>query len=324
MTQPTTSTEPHALIVKPSPDAIKTAAELLGSGQLVALPTETVYGLGADACNNDAVKGIYDAKGRPSHNPLICHVTGKEMAAAYVNIPPLAEKLMDHFWPGPFTIVLKRKNSPLAERVTAGLETLAVRCPGQADTLAVITALGRPIAAPSANPSGKLSPTAAEHVAEGLGHKVALILDGGPSPVGIESTIVSVKGDHVTVLRPGSITSDQILAVTGAVPIQRNAQSQINAPGQLSSHYAPNAAVRLNVTHHKSGEVMIGFGSVEGDFNLSANGDLDEAAEKLFATMRLADEKAAGGTIAIAPIPEHGVGIAINDRLIRAAAPRDP
>ena len=301
--------------------AIALAVEQLLRGNLVAIPTETVYGLAADATELCAVQQIYAVKGRPSNNPLICHMADATMAADYVKINALAQKLMDHFWPGPLTIVLpKRAGVAIAAPVSAGLDTLAVRCPAHTGTRAIIQALGRPVAAPSANPSGKLSPTSATDVLAGLDGKIPLILDGGETDVGIESTIVGVSGDRITLLRPGSITADDITAATGRPVFDRDS-SQITAPGQLASHYAPRAGVRLNATTAKADEVLIGFGEVKGSLTLSDSGDMTEAAHNLFKILRKADMLATL-TIAIAPIPASGIGIAINDRLRRAAAPR--
>jgi L-threonylcarbamoyladenylate synthase len=301
--------------------AISSAIELLRGGNLVAVPTETVYGLAADATETCAVQQIYAVKGRPSNNPLICHVSGPEMARAYVDVPPLAEKLMARFWPGPLTLVLPRRaGANIAAPVSAGLGTLAVRCPARKSTRRIIEGLAHPIAAPSANPSGRLSPTSAADVLAGLGCKIPLIIDGGETEEGIESTIIGVKEGKLCLLRPGTVTADEVADATGETVYDRN-EGEITAPGQLASHYAPNAAVRLNATKAEDGEVLIGFGAITGDFTLSLSGDLREAAQKLFKTLRAAD--AAGPTtIAVAPVPMHGIGIAINDRLKRAAAPR--
>ena len=315
--------------------ARETAARLLRRGALVALPTETVYGLGADATQGSAVRAIYAAKGRPAYNPLICHVDGPEMARRHVIVPEAADRLMKHFWPGPLTLVLKRRpDSTIAGEVTAGLDTLAVRCPDVSAARDVIRRLGRPVAAPSANLSGHVSPTTPAHVSEDMLTGVALILDAGPTRLGIESTIVGIDDAGVSLLRPGSITAEQIMDTTG-MPLQqqdrhaapdRGQTPPVTAPGQLASHYAPSAAVRLNTTAPAPGRVRIGFGRSSGDFNLSPDGDLREAAANLFAMLRAADARlgaGATGEIAIAPIPAEGIGIAINDRLSRAAAPKD-
>jgi len=302
--------------------AIESAVEHLVAGALVAVPTETVYGLAADALNPEAVAKIYTAKGRPSHNPLICHVSDIAMAERYVLVPTVARKLMEHFWPGPLTFVLPTKqNTPIAAAVSAGLKTLAVRCPNSLAVQDVIAKLNRPIAAPSANPSGKLSPTSANDVLSGMEGRIPLILDGGKTSVGIESTIIGVTDAGVAILRPGTVTAEQIKSVSGIAVHDRD-DDTITAPGQLASHYAPNATVRLNALVKQDHEVLIGFGAVRGDLSLSRSGDLAEAAKLLFEVLRTADASGAHG-IAVAPIPNDGIGIAINDRLKRASAPRD-
>ncbi|WP_300556292.1 L-threonylcarbamoyladenylate synthase [Maricaulis sp.] len=304
------------------PNAIDRAAEILRGGGLVAMPTETVYGLAGDAGNGQTVARLYAAKGRPSFNPLIAHVTGVAMAQRLVEIPPLARKLMDTFWPGPLTLVLpKREDAPISDLANAGLDTVAIRCPAHTAARALIEAVDRPLVAPSANPSGAVSPTRAAHVAEGLGEKIDLILDGGECPVGLESAVVAVTGETATLLRPGGLARERIEAVTG--PLHAAGESDAPAsPGMLKSHYAPGAAVRLNATEAGAGELLLGFGTIEGDINLSPAGDLGEAAARLFSALRELDARGAP-TIAVAPIPGHGLGEAINDRLRRAAAPRD-
>ncbi|MFC4348451.1 L-threonylcarbamoyladenylate synthase [Kordiimonas lipolytica] len=300
--------------------AVSLAVQHLAAGNLVAIPTETVYGLAADATEYSAVQQIYEAKGRPSFNPLICHVADIEMAKKIVTVSPLAAKLMEIYWPGPLTLVLPaRPDSPIAAPVSAGLDTLAVRCPKKAVTREIIKELGRPIAAPSANPSGKLSPTCAADVLAGLDGKLPLIIDAGDAPEGIESTIIGVKDEKLYLLRPGTITADEIAEQTGQPVLDRN-EDEISAPGQLLSHYAPEASVRLNATEKQDAELLIGFGDIAGDISLSASGNLSEAAHNLFKTLRNADKSSTH--IAVAPIPNHGIGIAINDRLKRAAAPR--
>ncbi len=302
--------------------AISKAVEQLLAGSLVAIPTETVYGVAADALNEGAVKAIYSAKGRPSNNPLICHVSGPEMAKRYVEVNETAQKLMNHYWPGPLTLVLARTdNKEVSDTVSARLDTLAVRCPDNCETRAIIEKLARPIAAPSANPSGKLSPTTAADVQEGLGGRINLIIDGGSTNVGIESTIIGVDGSKLTLLRPGTLTAEDI-AEFMEMPVHARDSNAITAPGQLKSHYAPNASVRLNATDKKPGETFIGFGPIECDHTLSETGDFAEAAKNLFSVIRAADKENTN-TIAISPIPNHGIGIAINDRLERAAAPRN-
>lgn len=306
--------------------AIEQAVEKLMLGDVVAVPTETVYGLAADALNEKAVQKIYSIKGRPSFNPLICHVGGTDMAADYIEVSAPAKKLMNKFWPGPLTIVSTRvPDCKVADTVSAGLTTLAVRCPDNKATRAIIAALGRPIAAPSANISGKLSPTTAESVAGSLSGEISLIIDGGHTQVGIESTIVGVKGDKITLLRPGTVSVDDIRDCV-SLPVLNREETVVTAPGQINSHYAPNAEILLNCDK-PNGQILIGFADIEGDkdLNLSSSGDLAEAAHNLFEFIRRADGLAsgkAGAVISVAPIPNHGIGIAINDRLARAAAPR--
>jgi len=309
-------------IVPCSPEAAEKAAQILSQGGLAAVPTETVYGLAADATDDRAVARIYEAKGRPSFNPLIIHVTGLDMAATYAEISPMAEKLAAAFWPGPLTMVLPvRAESGLSKLVTAGLNTVAIRCPQSEPAQAILTAFGRPFAAPSANPSGGLSPTSAAHVAAGLGDKVDMILDNGPSSVGVESTILAVS-ETLTLLRPGSITIEQIEKITGQPVEIKQKSTEILAPGMMESHYAPNALLRLNAKAPVPGEAFLGFGKITAPdaLNLSPSGDLTEAAANLFEYLHRLDETAE--KIAVAPIPETGLGIAINDRLRRAAAPR--
>jgi len=302
--------------------AINLAVEHLISGKLVAVPTETVYGLAADALNHVAVQHIFETKGRPANNPLICHVASITMARRYVAVSAVAEQLMQAYWPGPLTLVLpKHADSDIPETVSAGLGTLAVRCPANDAARAIINQLERPIAAPSANPSGKLSPTSAQDVLEGLGDKLPLIIDGGVTDVGIESTIVGVLENKITLLRPGTITADEISETSG-LPVYDREDETISAPGQLKSHYAPDAPVRLNATSKKNDEILIGFGDISGDFSLSRVGDLHEAAHNLFSALRRADQLG-HSRIAVAPIPDTGIGVAVNDRLRRAAAPRD-
>lgn len=308
------------VLVSASQDgAIALAVEKILAGKLVVVPTETVYGLAADATNSKAVQKIYSAKGRPSFNPLICHVSSVEMAARFVNMPDIGAKLAEKFWPGPLTLVCELKpESGIAEEVTAGLNTLAVRCPANANTRHVIAGANRPIAAPSANLSGKLSPTRAQSVLESIGDRVDLILDDGPTKVGIESTIVAIDSSGITLLRPGTVTAKDIFDAIGETVNVRTSQT-ITAPGQLASHYAPEAEVLLNQSMPAEGQIFIGFGDVACDINLSQSGDLNEAAKNLFEALRQADK---GVPIAVSPIPDTGVGIAINDRLKRAAAAR--
>ncbi|MBA2935776.1 threonylcarbamoyl-AMP synthase [Sphingomonas sp. CGMCC 1.13654] len=301
--------------------AIARAADLIRAGQPVAVPTETVYGLAADATSGEAVARIYAAKGRPSFNPLIVHVASMAQAETLAVIGPVARRLADAFWPGPLTMVLPLgAGSPVSSLVTAGLPTLALRMPAHPAMKALIEASGRPLAAPSANASGRISATRAEHVASSLGDRVPLVLDGGPTRHGIESTIVAVEPERLRLLRPGPITAEH-LSDAGGLPVDTVEDGRIEAPGQLSSHYAPGKPVRLEATGRLPGEWLIGFGPIEGDDNLSPIGDPIEAAARLFDALHRADA-AEPPAIAIAPIPRTGLGHAINDRLKRAAAPR--
>ncbi len=293
------------------------AVDLLRAGAIVALPTETVYGLAADASNAAAVARIYDAKGRPSFNPLIVHVSGLSMAQQLVEVPRAALDLMARFWPGPLTLVLPlRREAPVASLVTAGLDTLAIRCPDHPVMQAVIESLGRPIAAPSANASGRISPTRPAHVLDSLAGRIPLLLDGGPTRAGVESTIVAVEGERIRLLRPGAIPAERLGVRLDA------AEARIIAPGQLASHYAPAQPVRLAAVTAGADEFHIGFGAVAGDRSLSPSGDLTEAAAALFDVLHDAQASGRRG-IAVAPVPEQGLGVAINDRLRRAAAPRE-
>ncbi|MCT8331026.1 L-threonylcarbamoyladenylate synthase [Acidimangrovimonas sediminis] len=309
-----------------SPDAkgLAAAADLLRRGELVAFPTETVYGLGADARSDKAVARIFDAKGRPRFNPLIVHVPGVEAARQIAVLDDRAERLASAFWPGPLTLVLPlRPGSGLSPLVTAGLPSVALRVPAHPVASALLAAFGGPVAAPSANPSGKVSPTRAGHVLAGLAGKIAAVVDGGPCTVGVESTILGLAGD-AELLRPGGIPAEVIEACLGQpLHIGGNAV-QPTAPGQLLSHYAPSSSVRLNVSAPDPGEFWLGFGPAAGkaDLNLSLSGDLVEAAANLFHFLQEADRVADGSPIAVSPVPEHGLGRAINDRLRRAAAPR--
>ncbi|MBF0326370.1 MAG: threonylcarbamoyl-AMP synthase [Alphaproteobacteria bacterium] len=299
------------------------AGRLLREGRLVAFPTETVYGLGADATCDRAVAAIFEAKGRPSFNPLIVHVADAAEALALVELDDRARLLMARFWPGPLTLVLPRRaGSPVSLLASAGLDTIAVRMPDHPVALDLIRAAGRPLAAPSANRSGAVSPTLALHVVDSLGARVALVLDGGPCRVGVESTVLDLSTATACLLRPGGIAAEEIEAALGS-PLARAAidPHAPKSPGMLESHYAPGLPVRLNATTAEQDEALLGFGDVAGTLTLSAAGDLQEAAANLFAMLRLLD----GGphrAIAVAPIPEHGLGLAINDRLRRAAAPR--
>ena len=311
--------------------AIAQALALLVEGFPVALPTETVYGLAGDATNPLAITRIYETKGRPSFNPLICHMSDLAMAERYAVFDPLSRKLAEAFWPGPLTLVLPLKpDSGIHPLATAGLDSVGIRVPeGFAGDL--IRALDRPLAAPSANTSGRISPTSAQHVAADLGNRIGLILDGGPCGVGVESTIVKIDGDGIRLLRPGGLAAEDIERVAGMALIRRQgATAAIEAPGMMASHYAPEAKVRLDATEVVAGEALIRFGErqVAGDdkaaavFNLSPSGDLAEAAANLFDVMKRADAMGVIG-LAFTTIPDDGLGEAINDRLRRAAAPRD-
>jgi len=303
------------------------AAAHLRAGRLVAFPTETVYGLGADATNPSAVAGIYAAKGRPDFNPLIVHVPDVAGARRIALMDDRAERLAAAFWPGALTLVLPlRPEAGIAPAVTAGLDTIALRVPAHPLARALLAAAGLPLAGPSANPSGRVSPTTAAHVRDGLGAKVAMVLDGGPCPVGLESTIVSLAGDKPRLLRPGGVPAEAVEALTG--PLERPTGGiAVSAPGMLESHYAPAAPVRLNATAPLDRpEALLAFGpDVPAGFarvlSLSPTGDLAEAAHNLFAHLRRLDEDGTEA-IAVMPIPGHGLGAAINDRLRRAAAPR--
>lgn len=294
------------------PEAIAAAARLIERGLPVAVPTETVYGLAADATDGEAVARVYEAKGRPSFNPLIVHVLNAAQAAEIAAFGAEARNLADLYWPGPLTLVLPlRPGSGLSSLVTAGRPTVALRAPAHPAMRDLLIATQRPLAAPSANASGRISPTRAEHVRESLGGRVRLIVDGGPTMHGLESTIVAVDGGRLRLLRPGPIDLGLPLAPGGAV----------EAPGQLASHYAPGKPLRLDAEQREEGEWLIGFGAVAGDSTLSARGDLVEAAAALFDRLHEADRQAPR-RIAVAPIPDEGLGAAINDRLRRAAAPR--
>jgi L-threonylcarbamoyladenylate synthase len=306
----------------PDERGIARAAALLAQGRLVAFPTETVYGLGADARDGRAVAAIFDAKGRPRFNPLIVHVASAEAAALLIDLPEAGRRLAAAFWPGPLTLVAPlRPGGGIADLVTAGLPTLAVRVPAHPPALALLHAFGGPVAGPSANPSGRVSPTTADHVLEGLGGRIAAVLDGGPCPVGLESTIVGFGRNAPALLRPGGLPAEAIEAALGQ-PLAA-ASGGVTAPGQLASHYAPEARLRLDAREPRPGELWLGFGRCPGaDLNLSPTGDLHEAAANLFAHLRALDARAEGRTIAVAPVPRTGLGRAINDRLARAAAPR--
>ena len=308
-------------IVPADAQGVNLAVDRLATGRLVALPTETVYGLAARADSAAAVAAIYRAKGRPDFNPLIVHVALLEQAERLARFDSPARQLAAAFWPGALTLVLPlRADAAVAAAVTAGLPTIALRCPAHPVMRAVLEQGGLPLAAPSANRSGGVSPTEAGHVIASLGGNVELVLDGGRCAAGIESTIVAVRDDGTwQILRPGPITAGQIAAVLGSEGAALASEAGLEAPGQLASHYAPGKPVRLEASLAVPGEFHIGFGPVAGQVNLSEAGDLAEAAAHLYAALHRA-AAAPEPRIAIAPIPESGIGLAINDRLRRAAA----
>ncbi|KQV68194.1 L-threonylcarbamoyladenylate synthase [Rhizobium sp. Root1220] len=318
-------------IMKDRQEAIEAGCDVLGQGFPIAIPTETVYGLAADATNPAAIAHIYETKGRPRFNPLICHMADLAMAEDHAEFDPVSRALAEAFWPGPLTIVVPLKpQSTIHSLATAGLDTVGIRVPvGFAGEL--IHAFGRPLAAPSANTSGKISATSAEHVEADLGDKIRLILDAGASAVGVESTIVKIENGRVRLLRPGGLPASEIEHVAKQKLLRsRRASAAIEAPGMLASHYAPGAAVRLDATRVEENEALVAFGSaaITGAanarivLNLSRSGDLAEAAANLFDYMKKADATGAA-TIAFTTIPDDGLGEAINDRLRRAAAPRE-
>ncbi|BBK40854.1 threonylcarbamoyl-AMP synthase [Allostella vacuolata] len=321
-----------ATIREPEPAAIAQAARLLAAGELVGFPTETVYGLGGDATSDAAVARIFQAKGRPRFNPLIAHVHGLEAADRIARLDARAARIAARFWPGPLTLILSRRAGAggVSLLATAGLDTVAVRIPAHPVALALLEAFGRPVAGPSANPSGRISPTTARHVADGLGAAVALILDGGDCRVGVESTVLDLSGPVPALLRPGGLARAELEAALGvdlrpAAPAGQPARPA--SPGQLLSHYAPARPVRLGATTVGADEALLAFGPDQPagaaiTRQLSAAGDLAEAAANLFAHLRALDRPEVRA-IAVQPIPETGLGEAINDRLRRAAAPRD-
>jgi L-threonylcarbamoyladenylate synthase len=315
---------PVTACLAPTPDGVAQAADLLRTGGLVAFPTETVYGLGGDARSDRAVARIFAAKGRPRFNPLIVHLPDVAAARGLALFDTRADALAAAFWPGPLTLVLPlRAGSGLSDLVTAGLPTVALRIPAHPVARALLQVFGGPLAAPSANPSGRISPTRAAHVMEGLGGRIDAVIDGGACAVGVESTIVGLNG-AARLLRPGGVPAEALETALG-LPLLPPEAGQITAPGQLAAHYAPGAPVRLDAVAARPNEVWIGFGpqSAGAALTLSEAGDLVEAAARLFHSLREADRLAGpGGAIAVAPIPETGLGRAINDRLRRAAAPR--
>jgi len=302
---------------------INAAAEALKKGGLVAFSTETVYGLGADATSDQAVAKLFAAKGRPSFNPLISHVHSAEAAFALGMFSAEAKKLVAAFWPGPLTVVVPRaEGCPVSLLASAGLSSIALRVPNHPLALELLRAVDRPVVAPSANLSGRVSPTTVAHVKRGLGKKVAIILDGGPCSVGVESTVVSFMGARATLLRPGGLSRSDIEPVLGHVLEVEADSTQPHSPGQMESHYAPQAFLRLEATAPHKGESYLGFGAHDhGPYTLSMRGDVVEAAANLFRMLHELDGLGVKA-IAVAPIPHEGLGEAINDRLRRAAAPR--
>ncbi len=319
-----------SVVLPTDADGIARAAALLHGGGLVAFGTETVYGLGADAMNAEAVTGIFAAKGRPRFNPLICHYPDADAAFAHVVPTATAQLLAAALWPGPLTLVLPRRaDCPVALLTSAGLDTLAVRVPAQETALALLRAVGRPVAAPSANRSGLVSPTTAADVLDELGGRIDAVLDSGACPVGVESTVLDLSSARPTLLRPGGATLEAIEALIGPVADGSGPAPVMRSPGMLASHYAPALPVRLHARDLHPDEALLAFGpplpGARVTFNLSERGDLTEAAARLFAGLRWLDAEAARQgmpRIAVMPVPETGLGRAINDRLRRAAAPR--
>ena len=327
MTEPSEHTVPT--IVDTGPTGIARAAAALRDGLLVAFPTETVYGLGADATNERAVAAVFAAKGRPSFNPLIVHVAEAADAEALAVFNAAARTLAETLWPGPLTLVLRRAaGCPVSLLASAGLDSLAIRVPGHPKARQLLASTGRPVVAPSANRSGAISPTTAQHVIEGLAGRVDLVVAGGRCEIGIESTVLDLTGPTPALLRPGAVTLEHIEALIGPVAAgddEPSGKAARKSPGQLARHYAPSAPVRLNAPTARKGEAYLAFGptvGARGALNLSASGDLSEAAANLFAMLRSLDRPDIAG-IAVAPIPEEGLGVAINDRLRRAAARDD-
>lgn len=330
-----TSSPLHTDLLPSNPAAVARAATLLQAGELVAFATETVYGLGADACNDQAVAKIFAAKNRPSFNPLISHVADLEAAEELVVFDARSRAIAEAFWPGPLTLVLPRRaDSPISLLCSAGLDSLAIRLPAKESARQMLRAFGGPVAAPSANRSGRVSPTTAAHVLSELAGRVALILNDGACAVGLESTVLSLVGEQPLLLRPGGLSEEEIEARLGRPLAQAEADAPLASPGMLASHYAPGLPVRLNADAPLPNEAYLGFGPVtavqqtalamlplNAQLNLSPTGNLEEAAANLFAYLRLLDLPERS-RLAVAPIPEFGLGRAINDRLQRAAAPR--
>ena len=314
-------------IVPAEEASIARAAEILRAGHLVAFPTETVYGLGADATNDRAVAAIFEAKGRPRFNPLIVHLPNFEQATNCVQINELARAAAERFWPGPLTLVLPRRaDTHISYLCSAGLDTLAVRVPGHSVAQDLLAALDRPLAAPSANASGGVSPTTAAHVADSLDGRVDLILDGGPCAVGLESSVLDLTGGRPLLLRPGGIPKEELEGTLGSIEEDSSQEDAPRSPGRLASHYAPGQSLRLEAREVNPDEALLAFGpappaGARTTLNLSQNGDIVEAAANLFAMLHALDDPR-HAAIAVMPIPERGLGAAINDRLRRAAEPR--
>ena len=309
-------------IYTPTQENIKKAAELIKQGGLVSFPTETVYGLGANVYNAQAVASIFEAKGRPHFDPLISHIAEIDFLKEYAATDERVIALAKHFWPGPLTFILRRTdNNPAIDLACSGLNKIAVRMPDNPIALDLIQKSGVPIVAPSANKFKAVSPTTAQHVQESLGDKVGMILDGGPCRVGVESTIIDVTSPQIVLLRAGGTALEDLETFLGEkILISDGDPNKPSAPGQLLKHYAPKNSLRINATEKQENEFLIGFGNVDNaDLNLSPNGDLKEAAANLFAYMRLADEKCGNKSLAMSPIPQTGLGLAINDRIKRAS-----
>ena len=320
------SKEPRPRLCAIDADTLSQAAQMLCDGNLVAFPTETVYGLGADATNDRAVARVFAVKGRPSFNPLIVHLADLESVERLVVLDQRARAVAEAFWPGPLTLVLNRRTDcPVSLLCSAGLDSLAVRVPGHGGAQKLLKLVGRPIAAPSANRSGRLSPTTAQHVAESFPDESLFVLDGGPCLVGLESTVLDLTGADSKLLRPGAVTKTDLEPLLGAIAVAP-ADGPISSPGQLASHYAPERPLRLSASRVSDDEALLAFGPEPLDgakvtLNLSEQGDLEEAAANLFAYLRRLDQRELSA-IAVMPIPGQGLGVAINDRLQRAAAPR--
>lgn len=309
-------------IYQPTPENINKAAKIIKNGGLVAMPTETVYGLGANVYDAQAVASIFEAKQRPFFDPLISHIAEADFLKTYAQTDERVMALAKKFWPGPLTMILKRKdNNSAIDLACSGLPNIAVRMPAHPVALELIRQSGVPIVAPSANKFKSISPTTAEHVRESLGEKVNMILDGGACKVGVESTIIDVTGKQVVILRAGGTSKEDLSCfLNEEVLLSDGTPDKPSAPGQLLKHYAPGRPLRINAATRQPGEFFIGFGNIkDADLNLSPKGDLCEAAGNLFAFLRLADKQEGYQSLAISPIPEQGLGLAINDRIKRAS-----